>query len=123
QLRVPGEGGRGARPGGGRLRRDEGRCAAAHRSGQAPPRGQRTRRQGGLRPLTIAHRQAGARRPPVADADMSAIATADAAASIPSARPRPDGWLLAAFAIAALVVLPLLALGWTAAQGSDGLWS
>ncbi len=32
-------------------------------------------------------------------------------------------WLAAAFAIAALVALPLGALLWTAAQGSDGLWS
>ena len=32
-------------------------------------------------------------------------------------------WLLAALAVAALVLLPLLALAWTAAQGSDGLWS
>jgi iron(III) transport system permease protein len=35
----------------------------------------------------------------------------------------PPGWQLAAVAIAALVLLPLLALAWTAAQGSDGLWS
>lgn len=32
-------------------------------------------------------------------------------------------WLAVAFAIAALVALPLCALLWTAAQGSDGLWS
>jgi len=38
-------------------------------------------------------------------------------------RPRPDGWLLAALLVAAVVVLPLLALAWTAAQGSGGLWS
>src|SRR5690606_31235715 len=36
---------------------------------------------------------------------------------------RPDGWLLAALLIAAAVLLPLLALAWTAAQGSEGLWS
>ncbi|MDH5835634.1 ABC transporter permease [Luteimonas kalidii] len=34
-------------------------------------------------------------------------------------RRRPDAWLLAAGAIAGLVLLPLLALAWTAAQGSD----
>src|SRR5690606_23915198 len=35
-------------------------------------------------------------------------------------RARPvDGWQLAAAAIAAVVLLPLLALAWTAAQGSD----
>ncbi|TDK26354.1 iron ABC transporter permease [Luteimonas aestuarii] len=38
-------------------------------------------------------------------------------------RPRWNGWQCAAVAIAAAVLLPLLALGWTAAQGSDGLWS
>ncbi len=32
-------------------------------------------------------------------------------------------WLAAAFVIAAVVALPLGALLWTAAQGSDGLWS
>lgn len=31
----------------------------------------------------------------------------------------PDGWLLAACGIAAIVLLPLLALAWTAVQGSD----
>jgi iron(III) transport system permease protein len=35
----------------------------------------------------------------------------------------PDGWQVAAVCIAATVLLPLLALAWTAAQGSDGLWS
>jgi len=35
------------------------------------------------------------------------------------ARARPDGWLLGALLIAAAVLLPLLALAWTAAQGSD----
>ncbi|MCR6662583.1 MAG: iron ABC transporter permease [Luteimonas sp.] len=41
------------------------------------------------------------------------------------ARPRWrwNGWQCAAVAIAAIVLLPLLALAWTAAQGSDGLWS
>ncbi|WP_407351987.1 ABC transporter permease [Luteimonas sp. R10] len=38
-------------------------------------------------------------------------------------RGRPDPWQLAATAIAAVALLPLLALAWTAAQGSDGLWS
>src|SRR5690606_32253701 len=38
-------------------------------------------------------------------------------------RPRVDGWLLAALLIAAAVLLPLLALAWTAAHGSEGLWS
>ncbi|WP_223115425.1 ABC transporter permease [Luteimonas suaedae] len=36
---------------------------------------------------------------------------------------RADPWQFAAAAIAAMVLLPLLALAWTAAQGSDGLWS
>lgn len=35
----------------------------------------------------------------------------------------PDGWQVAAVCIAATVLLPLLALAWTAAQGSEGLWS
>lgn len=34
-----------------------------------------------------------------------------------------SGWLLAALGLAGLVLVPLLALGWTAGQGSDGLWS
>src|SRR5690606_22907217 len=38
-------------------------------------------------------------------------------------RRHPDAWLVAAVLIAAAVLLPLLALAWTAAQGSDGLWS
>ncbi|MGJ4730737.1 ABC transporter permease [Luteimonas sp. SDU101] len=42
---------------------------------------------------------------------------------VPRARPRMDGWLLAAVLIALVVLLPLLALAWTAAQGSEGLWS
>ncbi len=48
-----------------------------------------------------------------------------AAAPRPRSRawPRPDGWLLAAIVFAVAVVLPLLALAWTAAQGSEGLWS
>lgn len=54
---------------------------------------------------------------------MNAIATAIVPAPAGAARSRPDGWLLAALLVAALVVLPLLALAWTAAQGSDGLWS
>ncbi|CAN5650989.1 iron ABC transporter permease [soil metagenome] len=35
----------------------------------------------------------------------------------------PDGWLLAALAVAAAMLLPLLSLAWTAAQGSAGLWA
>ncbi|MEZ0472140.1 ABC transporter permease [Luteimonas salinilitoris] len=38
-------------------------------------------------------------------------------------RNRADPWQFAAVAIAAMALLPLLALAWTAAQGSDGLWS
>ena len=38
-------------------------------------------------------------------------------------RGRWNGWQLAAVAIALVVLAPLLALAWTAAQGSDGLWS
>lgn len=38
-------------------------------------------------------------------------------------RGRRNGWQLAAVAIALVVLAPLLALAWTAAQGSDGLWS
>ncbi|MFA5682987.1 MAG: iron ABC transporter permease [Lysobacteraceae bacterium] len=34
-----------------------------------------------------------------------------------------DGWQALALGIAALVLLPVLALGWTAMQGSGGLWS
>lgn len=37
--------------------------------------------------------------------------------------PGERAWLAAAFAVAALVALPLGALLWTAAQGSAGLWS
>ncbi len=36
---------------------------------------------------------------------------------------RPDPWQLAAAVIAAVVLLPLLSLAWTALQGSDGMWS
>ncbi|MGY0560694.1 ABC transporter permease [Luteimonas sp. A277] len=36
---------------------------------------------------------------------------------------RPDFWQPAATVIAAVMLLPLLALGWSALQGSDGLWS
>ena len=32
-------------------------------------------------------------------------------------------WRLAAWAIAMAMLLPLLALGWTALRGSEGLWS
>ena len=49
---------------------------------------------------------------------MTAAASALAMAPVRS-RARPDGWLLAALAIAAVALLPLLALAWTAAQGSD----
>ena len=41
----------------------------------------------------------------------------------PALRLRPDFWRLAATAIAVAMLLPLLALGWSALQGSDGLWS
>ncbi|MEN1943941.1 iron ABC transporter permease [Luteimonas sp. MJ293] len=36
---------------------------------------------------------------------------------------RPDFWQPAATVVAAIMLLPLLALGWSALQGSDGLWS
>ncbi|WP_202844010.1 ABC transporter permease [Luteimonas saliphila] len=49
---------------------------------------------------------------------MTAAASALAMAAVRS-RARPDGWLLAALAIAAIALLPLLALAWTAAEGSD----
>ncbi|MGI8561915.1 MAG: ABC transporter permease [Luteimonas sp.] len=35
----------------------------------------------------------------------------------------PDAWLVAALLVAAAMLLPLLSLVWTAAQGSAGLWS
>ncbi|WP_295041965.1 iron ABC transporter permease [uncultured Paracoccus sp.] len=38
-------------------------------------------------------------------------------------RPRGGGWAAASLLIAGLVLVPVLALGWQAAQGSDGLWS
>lgn len=38
-------------------------------------------------------------------------------------RLRPDLWQLMATAIAVAMLLPLLALGWSALQGSEGLWS
>lgn len=38
-------------------------------------------------------------------------------------RLRPDLWQLMAAAIAVAMLLPLLALGWSALQGSEGLWS
>lgn len=41
----------------------------------------------------------------------------------PVLRLRPDLWQPAATAVALLMLLPLLALGWSALQGSDGLWS
>ncbi|MGY0634336.1 ABC transporter permease [Luteimonas sp. A478] len=41
----------------------------------------------------------------------------------PISRLRPDFWQPAATVIAAVMLLPLLALGWSALQGSDGLWS
>ena len=53
---------------------------------------------------------------------MNALAAA-VPAPARAAWSRPDGWLLAALAVAALVLLPLLALAWTAAPGSDGRWS
>src|SRR5690606_41872967 len=45
------------------------------------------------------------------------------AARAPALRLRPDFWRLAATAIAVAMLLPLLALGWSALQGSEGLWS
>ncbi len=47
------------------------------------------------------------------------------AIAMPRARALPawDGWQGAAWLIAAIAALPLLALAWTAAQGSAGLWS
>src|SRR5690606_34318474 len=61
------------------------------------------------------HGRHGGRHAPAADpaADMNAIATAIVPAPAGAARSRPDGWLLAALLVAALVVLPLLALAWT----------
>lgn len=41
----------------------------------------------------------------------------------PVSRLRPDFWQPAATVVAAIMLLPLLALGWSALQGSDGLWS
>lgn len=50
-----------------------------------------------------------------------------AARALPMPRARAirewDGWQAAAWLVAAVAALPLLALAWTAAQGSDGLWS
>lgn len=51
------------------------------------------------------------------------MTTLAAAAFRARARPHLDGWLLAALLVAGVVLLPLLALAWTAAQGSAGLWS
>src|SRR5690606_42156601 len=53
---------------------------------------------------------------------MTALVAA-APPAAPRRWPRLDGWQLAALLIAAAVVLPLLALAWTAAHGSEGLWS
>ena len=41
----------------------------------------------------------------------------------PISRLRPDLWQPLATLVAAAMLLPLLALGWSALQGSDGLWS
>lgn len=41
----------------------------------------------------------------------------------PKSRLRPDLWQIAATLVAVMMLLPLLALGWSASQGSDGLWS
>ena len=49
--------------------------------------------------------------------------TSAIAARAPALRLRPDFWRLAATAIAVAMLLPLLALGWSALQGSEGLWS
>src|SRR5690606_20508064 len=53
---------------------------------------------------------------------MTALVAA-APPAAPRRWPRLDGWQLAALLIATVVVLPLLALAWTAAHGSEGLWS
>jgi len=41
----------------------------------------------------------------------------------PMTRLRPDLWQPVAAAVAVAMLLPLLALGWSAMQGSEGLWS
>lgn len=40
-----------------------------------------------------------------------------------AARRAVDGWQMAALLVASAMLLPLLSLAWTAAQGSEGLWS
>ncbi|NLC61615.1 MAG: iron ABC transporter permease, partial [Gammaproteobacteria bacterium] len=40
----------------------------------------------------------------------------------PALRLRPDPWRVVATAVAVAMLLPLLALGWSALQGSEGLW-
>ncbi|WP_456974620.1 ABC transporter permease [Luteimonas sp. A277] len=53
----------------------------------------------------------------------SGMTLASAWRAQPTSRLRPDFWQPAATVIAAVMLLPLLALGWSALQGSDGLWS
>lgn len=57
---------------------------------------------------------------------MSALTTDDAAlrpAASLTLRLRGGSWAVASLLIAGLVLVPVLALGWQAAQGSEGLWS
>src|SRR5690606_32986085 len=123
QLRVPGQGRRRARPGGGELRRADRRPAPADRGGGQPPRGQRAGRQGRLRQL-----KPGLRRADMVATGLPAGALRPAAAPAPGLRLRrllPEGpWQWAAVAIAALVLLPLASLAWTALQGGQaGRWT
>ena len=51
--------------------------------------------------------------------------TAEAAATAPTFQRRARrgaGWMLASAVIAGLILAPVVALIWQAAQGSDGLW-
>lgn len=54
---------------------------------------------------------------------MTDLATDTAPRPARSFRLGARGWVLASLLIAGLVLLPVLALGWQAAQGSDGLWT
>ena len=51
------------------------------------------------------------------------MTSAVASRAQPMTRLRPDLWQPVATAVAVAMLLPLLALGWSALQGSDGLWS
>ena len=51
------------------------------------------------------------------------MTSAIASRAQPMTRLRPDLWQPVATAVAVAMLLPLLALGWSALQGSDGLWS